>query len=372
MEFKMNRMLLASMLHAVSSGLATRTPHQILTGVLLQVTETSVEATAYNLETGVRQILPVELDEDIMVITPGSVVAPAKQLMDLIRKLTGTHVTVSCENAELITLSSNQFECNLHGFDAEAFPQLPNLSGAVQFSLTAPVLKSLITSTAFAASKQEARPVLTGIYIELANGLLRFSCTDSLRLATQAVPLETDVDTLCAIIPAKSMVELAHLLPDNDQTIFVTVANSHCSYTIGNLQFYTRIIEGAFVEVTRLIPSVHMTEVTIRTQSLLHSLDCATVIAPQSQEIQVLVEKGTVLISTESAEYGDSKDVLDAVSVSGGRSALRLNAKNVLEALRTCKSEDVVLRFTGKNRPLIVVPNDDTNLVHVISPIVSR
>ncbi|QSO53352.1 hypothetical protein JZ785_05640 [Alicyclobacillus curvatus] len=124
--------------------------------------------------------------------------------------------------------------------------------------------------------------------------------------------------------------------------------------------------------MSRLIPTLQTTVVVIRTQRLVQCLDRATVIAPKTQEIQFFVDDTQLVVFTESADYGKSTDVLVAESVAGDRAELRVNGRNVLEALRTCTSEEVVLQFTGKNRPLVLLPKNGTDLVHVISPIVSR
>lgn len=373
MNFKSDRKSLLRLLQTVSSAVAIRTTQQVLTGILLESQMQSIVATAYNLEVGIKEQATQGDDVCVEIVSDGSVVVPAKQLIDLMRKLPDDEINIEVASDSTVTVRSGHFECALHGMSGDTFPRLPTCLNAPKVAIPARVLKDLIRSTAFASSKSESRPVLTGVYVQFIDGNLRFSATDSLRLATRNTSIEmTETETFSVIIPSKSIIELTHILPDDDTEVLLTVTDSHCMFDMNTLQFHTRIIEGTFVDVIRLIPQTYVTELLVSTGDFIAAVDRAAVIAPRNQEVQLDVHEGATSIETKSPEFGHLTDVVLTKSTRGKDVRIAFNAKNVIEALRTFRSEETIVRLSGPNQPIVLMPSDEPGFVHVISPIITR
>ncbi|MFD1677785.1 DNA polymerase III subunit beta [Alicyclobacillus fodiniaquatilis] len=325
--------------------------------------------TAYDLEVGIVNRLRSADDVNIDVAQEGSALLPAKKLIDIIRKLVSSAIDIEVAPDNTGTIRSGEFECTLFGIETDLFPQLPMVSGIPDVRIPANLLSDCIRSTAFAASKSESRPILTGVHVHLDRDEASFSATDSLRLATKNIRLETGLTSLVnVIVPAKSLIELERILPDLKDEVSLTVTSSHCLFTAGSLRFYTRIIEGTFVEIDRLIPKkIHITQIVVNTRQIVSAIDRAMVIAPRNHEIQFEISKEKAYIKTKSPEYGNLTDVIPTKSIDGDLMVIALYAKNALEALQTFKSEEAIVRFTGANQPIVFLPNDDPTLCQVMN-----
>jgi len=380
-----SRKPLLELLQTVSKAVAVRTPRPILTGILLQVTTSDIVATAYDMELGIKDSLGLESGDSLHVDVPGSVVLPARQFVEIMRKLVGEQVTLEADAQSVVKLRDGQFECAFHGFSGGEFPHLPNVTSESSLAISSRVLKEAIESTAFAASKQETRPIFTGVFVESTAVAVRLSATDSLRLATRRIELVSVAPAhqpseqvsefgaeYRAIIPAKSLLELAHILPDDDTAVELRLSGSHCMFKTGSLELFTRIIDGNYVNVEHLIPKNYQTELSIGKDEFVRALERAVVFAGNSQEVQLVVQDEAVMLATESAEMGRLADVVAISSKVGANLRIAFNVKSVLEAIRSCRSESLILKFSGSNTPFVISPQDTIDLTHVISPMVTR
>lgn len=373
MHIRVERTDFLDLLETAAVAVASRTPQQILTGILIEGRSTSIVAMAYDLEIGIVATMESGDGRSIEIVDEGSIVLPAREFIDILRKLTASMVEIQVRQTDVIDFRAGQFECAFHGMESASFPKLPQTTEATKVRFASKLLRDLIKSTAFAASTSESRPVLMGVYIELDAETIRFSATDSLRLATKCESLTAGTDgPTSVIVPAKSLTELARIIPDDDSEIWMSLTESHCTFGADTIQFHTRVIDGAFVEVTRLIPHQSRTELVVDTVSLMRALDRAAVMAPRSQEVQLDVQSGVAMLHTQSSEHGQLSDVIEVEKAVGDDVSIAFNAKNAMEALRTVKSEQSCIRLSGPRQPLVFTPVDQPNFIHVISPIITR
>lgn len=379
MKFSIRQNALLQIIQTASKAVAVRTTKQVLTGILLQAQDNRLIATAYDLELGIQDTIVSNEDNGLLIHTPGSIVMPARYFSDVIKKLPSNEVSIQVSNNYMTEVKSGQAEFHLHGIDAAEFPKLPAFQGVQSIQVPSDSLRELIRAAAFAASSSEVRPILTGIYIQCQANKFTFTATDGLRLATRSIELNNENESenkneWSAIIPSKSLLELAKILPDNKQTIQMQLTDSHSLFIIDSTYFYTRLIEGSYPDTSRIIPTTSKTEVIVDAESMSDAIERAALIARDKDNHMVRLElTGEQLtISSSSPEIGNVSESLQAVEKSGEDVILAFNPRYVLDALKAMPSGEVCIRFNGSNQAFTLRQKDDDHGLQLISPLLWR
>ncbi|GMA50740.1 DNA polymerase III subunit beta [Alicyclobacillus contaminans] len=376
MKLSIRKHALLEAIQVVSKAVAVRTPKQVLTGILLTAESNRLVATAYDLELAIQTHIEINEDTGLSVIAEGSIVLPARYFADMVRKLPEDQVTLQVDHNYMTEITSGLAQFHLHGIDAAEFPKLPEFHGAQSLNISSDLLHTLITSTSFAAANTEVRPILTGIHVVCDGRGLTFTATDGLRLATRSAAIaQTQTQPWNAIIPAKSLAELAKLLPDSDESITMQITHTHSLFMIGTTNFYTRMIDGAYPDTTRIIPTSSRTELIVNTTELMNAIDRAALIARERENnmVRLQLDDTTITVSSSSPEIGNVSESLKANAKTGDDMAIAFNAKYVLDALKALRSSEVVVRFNGWNQPFTFreVGNEEFGL-QLISPVLMR
>jgi DNA polymerase III subunit beta len=375
MKFSIHKSALLQIIQTASKAVAVRTTKQVLTGILLQVEENCLVATAYDLELGIQDKMIANEENGLVIHSPGAIVMPARYFSDVIKKLPSSDVLIQVSNNYMTEVKSGQAEFHLHGIDAAEFPKLPVFQGVQSIQVPSDLLKELIRSTAFAASSSEVRPILTGIYVHCATNKLTFTATDGLRLATRNIPLEesSDGDWTC-IIPGKSLLELAKILPDDNRPIQMQLTQSHSLFIVDSTYFYTRLIEGAYPDTTRIIPTASKTEILVDAYALSDAIDRAALIARDKDNHMVRLEltNEQLNVSSSSPEIGNVSESLEAVEKSGEDLIIAFNPRYVLDALKAMPMGEVTIRFNGGNQSFTLRQQNGDNGLQLISPLLWR
>lgn len=375
MKFSIKQSALLQLTQTVSKAVAVRTTKQVLTGILLETTENTLKATAYDLELGIQDEITLDDVSGLKIERTGAIVLPARYLSEVVRKLPLDEVTLTIENNYVAEIQSGQAQFHLHGIDAAEFPTLPTFHQAERIEIPSQILKRLIQCTAFAAASSEVRPILTGIHMQLHDGSITCTATDALRLAYRTVGLETSINrNWDVILPSKSLVELAKILPDDATAIQVQLTDSHSLFAVGSTLFYTRLIDGGYPDTTRIIPTQFRSVVTLPTAEITDAIDRAALIARDrdNNQVRLEVQNESIMVSSSSAEIGNVTEQVGAIEKSGDDLQIAFNGKNVLDALRTIQGEEVTIKFNGSNQPFILQEEGEPQALQLISPVLSR
>src|SRR5918911_4653602 len=199
-------------LAVVSRAVSTRASVQILSGVLLRAEAGRLHLAATDMELSLRSSLEAQVDGE------GAVVVPGRLLVDLVRLLPAEDVTFEHRPDEgVVRVTCGPSTASLHTYAAEDFPRLPDLDTVGTFTVDREVLLDTVARVARSASRDESRPVLTGILVRFERGTLVMAATDSYRLSVKETPLTGDVPELEAIVPARALGELARIAQGIDQ-----------------------------------------------------------------------------------------------------------------------------------------------------------
>lgn len=375
MQFTIRQSALLDLIQTVSKAVAVRTTKQVLTGILLDASEGQLVATAYDLELGIRDTMVSSEENGLQIEQTGSIVLPARFFNDVIRKLPSDTVRIKVNNNYMTEITSGSAEFHLHGIDAAEFPKLPQFHNTYSVNISGDDLKDLIRSTAFATSNSEVRPVLTGIHLQFKNEKLVFTATDGLRLATRTVKNEQSGEhEWTAIIPGKSLLELAKILPDRQTNVSMQFSESHSMFSLDSTQFYTRLIEGTYPDTSRIIPTSYKTDVFVALEEISGAIDRAALIARDRDNhmVRMEVEGGTITISSSSPEIGNVSESVEAKKQSGDNLTIAFNAKYVLDALKALGEGEIRVQFNGSNHPFTIQRREHQDALQLISPVLMR
>jgi DNA polymerase III subunit beta len=370
---------LAEGLAMVGRVVPTKSTLPVLSNVLLTAREGELQLAATNLEMAVAHRVPAA------VARPGAITLPARLLSDYVALLDhGQKVGLELnDKTHKVHLACGRYEANIAGIDAEDFPPIPSVSGGASFTIDAAALKEAIAQVVFAAAPDDTRPVLAGVLVRLGAGDaagLTLAAADGFRLAVRSVDLP-DAPDLQMIVPARTLSELARLLPAEEGqpvTVSLTSNQNQVHFAFAQTEVTSRLIEGQFPDYQRIIPSDTKTNVTISTTDFLRATRAAAVFARDNSNIVRLectppkenaeLALGRVLVKSTSAEMGDNEGHLDA-SIQGEEMQIAFNGRYLRDALEAIETQQVLLQITGPSSPGIIKPVGEPNgYLHVIMP----
>jgi DNA polymerase III subunit beta len=371
MKFKIDRSSLYEALSELSRSIPVKADHKIMNGLKITAHADGVTLIVGNQIFFIEKTIPILGDGKLTVYETGSVVIPAKYIVELVRKLP-EEIIVELLDRHKVSIKSEEISVVLSGFDAEAYPNNPvkNLNKNVQ--LPGRLLKEMVGQTAFAASPGDTRPVLAGVLVTIQDNKIICAATNSHRLAMKENEIETDIEG-SFIVPLASVKEFMRLFNDYDELITVHFSENYLVFKVPHLTMYTRLIEGNYPNLNSLIPEHHKTIITVKTSKLIKGIDRAGLFNRESRNNNVKLElchEGTLKITSFSQDLGKIEEFQQLIELKGEKElSISLNSTFLVEALKAFNEEEVTLNFSGSMRPILIMPNSNKRHFHLISPV---
>jgi DNA polymerase-3 subunit beta len=351
---------LVQALGVVSRAVSTRTSVQILSGILLEAAGGELRLAATDMELSLRATLPAQIEGD------GAIVLPGKTLVDIARLLPSDEVTIEHKPTEsVVHLTSGSASYTLHTYNPEDFPRLPELDAVSTFSVDREPLLETILRVARAASRDESRPVLTGILVQFAGGKIVMAATDSYRLAVKETPTETATE-LEAIVPARALQELARVATSGDE-VEVGVHENQVIFSTSGVWLTTRRIDGQFPNYRQLLPEAFEHELTLPRVELLDMVRRASVMIQRATPLQMRFAEGEVTVVARTHEVGESKESMPA-PFTGEPLEIGFNADFLREGLESIEGDDVRVKLISPLRPAVIQGEGD-DFTYLVMPI---
>ncbi|HYZ19981.1 MAG TPA: DNA polymerase III subunit beta [Gaiellaceae bacterium] len=352
---------LVSALAAVSRAVSTRSTVQVLSGILIRADDGRVELAATDMELSLR--LPLEAD----VEGGGAVVVPGRLLVDLARLLPEGDVTLEQKPEEaVLEVTGGSSTSRLHTYSAEDFPKLPDVQGADTFIVDRAAFQATVARVSRAASRDESRPVLTGILVRFEGGRLVMAATDSYRLSVKETELEGDAPELEAIVPARALGELARLAADADE-LRIGVHENHVLFNAGDVWLTSRRIDGQFPNYKQLIPETFEHEVVLPRDEFLDVVRRTSVMAQRNSPLRLRFANGEVTVSAQTQDVGEARETLP-VAFSGEELEIGFNPEFLRDGVESVESDEVKLKLISPLRPGLIRA-DDEDFSYLIMPI---
>jgi len=294
-------------------------------------------------------------------------VLPGRTLVDIARLLPGDDVTIEHRAAEsVVHVGSGPANYTLHTYNAEDFPRLPELTEAETFTVDREALLETIGRVARAASRDEARPVLTGVLVQFTGDKLVMAATDSYRLAVKETALDAAAPELEAIVPSRALQELARIPGDGDE-IAIGVQENQVLFSIGGVWLTTRRIDGQFPNYRQLLPEAFEHELTVSRAELLDVVRRAAVMIQRATPLQLRFADGEVTVVARTHEVGESQESMP-VAYSGEPLEIGFNAEFLKEGLESVEGDDVKMKLISPLRPAILTDEAD-DFTYLVMPI---
>src|SRR5437870_5382280 len=344
---------LAQKLGVVARAVSTRASVQILAGVLLRVEGGRLHLAATDMELSLRSSLEAQVEGE------GAVVVPGRLLVDLVRLLPESEVTIEHRAEEnVVRITSGSSSSSLHTYAAEDFPRLPDLDAVGTFAVDRETLLETIGRVARSASRDESRPVLTGILVRFEQGKLVMAATDSYRLSVKETPLEGDAPELEAIIPARALAELTRIA-QSGENVELGVHENQVVFAADDVWLTTRRIDGQFPNYKQLLPESFEHDVTISRGELLDVVRRVAVMAQRNSPLRLRFAEGELTVSAQTQDVGDARESLP-VQFSGEPLEIGFNAEFLREGIESVTTDEIQLRLISPLRPgLITAEGDD-------------
>lgn len=373
MKFTVNRNLFVDNLNNVMHAISSRATIPILSGIRLNLTEDELLLTGSDSDISIEIRIPVS--EDLTVESTGAIVLPARFFSEIIRRLPGKEFSLEVKESFQTQIISENSEFTINGLDANNYPRLPEIPDESSFIISGKTFREIINETQFAVATQESRLVLTGVHFDFGPERIHAVATDSHRLSSRALTLENGPQAKTdLIIPGKSLLELARIIGETDPEIKVCPGENQVLFEIGNILFYSRLLEGSYPDTERLIPSESTTSVEFDLAELSSALDRASLLTHAGRnnvvDLTLDTENQTAKLSGESAEIGNVEEDVAFKKLEGKNLKISFNPDYLRDALRASVTDSVVMEFTQPLRPFTVNPDkDDIDFVQLITPV---
>ena len=364
---------LARGLSIVSRAVSPRSTLPVLANVLIATDEGRLRLSATNLEMGITCWIPARIEQE------GSTTVPARTFGDLINTLPADQVQLSLDvQTQSLNLRSGASNTDIKCIDAQEFPPMPvpDMEGAIQLNVVD--FKEMIHQVAFAASTDEARPVLMGVLMQIEKDKVTMAAADGFRLSVRKAVLSSPAPhSLTAIIPARALSELARIASDGEEMVSMVVpkGRGQVVFRVKDVELVSQLIDGAFPDYQQIIPRNYTSRTLVSTASLLKACKQAEIFAREGSNVARLDIKasnggavaGEVEISATSEETGKNETIVEA-TVDGSGVLIAFNVKFMREVLEVIKSPNVALETSSPNAPGVIRPVGEDDFLHVIMP----
>jgi DNA polymerase-3 subunit beta len=362
MKITCSREELTQKLAIVSRGVSTRTAVQILGGILLRAEAGQLTLAATDMELSLRASLEANVDGE------GAVVVPGRLLVELARLLPDAEVSIEQRADEgVIHVSSGSFESRLNTYTAEDFPRLPDAEGLERHAVDRDALLKTIARVGRSASRDESRPVLTGILVRFEPGKLVMAATDSYRLSVKETALEGTIPELEAIVPARALAELARI-GQGAERIELGVHENQVVFGVDGVWLTTRRIDGQFPNYRQLIPESFEHEVAMDTREVLDVVRRIAVMAQRNSPLRLRFAEGELTVSARTQDVGEAEESLP-VSFNGEPLEIGFNAEFLRDGIESVTGDAVRFRLISPLRPCVLQAEGSDDFLYLIMPI---
>ena len=365
MKISIERERLLAQLQTVSRVASTRSAIQALSGVQFSSTDSGCELRATDMDVGLRVPLEAEVTRE------GTVVLPARLLLDVVRSLPAEGVTLELRPAEQdVELVSGNATFHIRTLRSEDFPPFPEPDGGSMVELPADAFVSTALKVAGSASRDETRPVLTGILVSASERELRMVATDSYRLSVKETTLDAPLSSGFEVnIPARALQELARLVTHgDDEQLQVSVRQNQVLFSIGRVVLSSRLIDGQFPNFRQLLPETFEHELRLAGAEFTDVVRRISLLAQKNAPLRLAFAPGELTVSAQTPDVGEARESMP-VAFQGEQLEIGFNPEFLRAGLEAIEEGDVVLKLISPLRPGLIEAGDESRFRYLIMPI---
>jgi DNA polymerase-3 subunit beta len=333
----------------------------VLGGIQLRADGGQLHLAATDMEVSLRSSV------DAQVSGEGTVVVPGRLLLDIARSLPDSDVTIEHKPEEaVVVVTAGSANYRLHTYSSEDFPRLPEVDNAALHTVDRDALVETVNRVGRSASRDESRPVLTGILVRFEPGKIVMAATDSYRLAVKETPVDGSLPDLEAIIPARALQELARIATGADE-IQLGLQENHVVFGAEGTWLTTRRIDGQFPNYRQLLPEQFEHELLLPREEMLEVVRRVSLMAQRNSPIRIRFADGEATVSAVTQDVGEARESLPA-PYNGDAMEIGFNAEFLRDGLDSVDSDSVKFKLISPLRPAVLEGESD-DYVYLIMPI---
>ncbi|HET9105047.1 MAG TPA: DNA polymerase III subunit beta [Solirubrobacteraceae bacterium] len=365
MKISLQRDHLLSQLQTVSRVASTRSAIQALSGVQFAIDSSGGELRATDMDVGLRVPLDLEVQRE------GMIVLPARLLLDVIRALPAAGVSLELRAAEQdVEIVSGNATFHIRTLRSDDFPTFPEPDSDSAVELPADAFVSTALKVAGSASRDETRPVLTGILVSASERELRMVATDSYRLSVKETALETPLSAGFEVnVPARALQELARLVTHTEgEQLRVSVGSNQVLFTLGRVILSSRLIDGQFPNYRQLLPETFEHELRLAGSELTDVVRRISLLAQKNAPLRLAFAPGELTVSAQTPDVGEAQESMP-VAFQGEPLEIGFNPEFLRAGLEAIDDADVLLKLISPLRPGLIESGDESRFRYLIMPI---
>lgn len=346
----------------VSKAVAIKSPVYILEGILISTENNNV--VLY----GSDDTLSIKNSTKAVIQEEGKIVLPARLFSEILTKFEDSELSLYTEDNNVI------FECGhskitLCFMDAEQYPAFPKCDETNGILMLSQKMISMIDQTVFATSVNNDKPILTGILVEMEDKKTKMVALDGYRLAIREESIESMIDHKEVIVPAKSMREVARILPDDESDVMIYFGDRMMSIVCGDTQINTRVLQGDYIKYKNIIPENFITRVIVDRLNIYNSLDRASILVRQTKTNVVNINiDGETMTITSNSEVGRTREELN-INLTGKNLDISFNSRYLLDVLKEIDDDKIVIDLNTPISPCVIRPVSGNSYLYMVLPV---
>ena len=368
MKFKVKKEILLESLNNTARAISTKNLIPILTGIKFELKEDGLYLYASDTDVSIRSFIP----KDKLTSTSefGSIVIGGKYIVEIIRKLPNTDISIEVIDGYKLIVSTDNTEFNLNGINPNEFPNLDLDETKEPIVINNGIFKDIINQTVFATSQSETRPLLTGINFRIVGNSFEVLATDSYRLARKYVEIDKDIENeVNIVIPGKNLLELTKMLDDDTASLEMHLFSNKILFKYKNIVFLSRLLSGTYPTTSNIIPKDFNIELECSFDDLFNMIDRASLLTSDREKntVKLSLTKEELMISSNSPEIGRVEEKMNITS--DKEINISFSSKFMLDAIKSFNKEKVILCMNNDSSPIVIKSNEANSLVQLVLPI---
>lgn len=370
MKFIVSSSLLLKQLQAISGVLSTNNTLPILDNFLFQLADKEIKISASDLETTMTSRINVDMAEG-----EGAVAIPAKILIDTLKTFSDIPVTLDIDPGSFaVSLTAGEGKYKLAGQNGEEYPQVPTVEGATTFDVESDVLYQAISKTIFAASNDDLRPVMAGVFCEISTGNATFVATDAHKLVRYRRLDVKSEDSASFILPKKPLNQLRHILAQDDAPVHVDYSETNARFSFKNIIMTCRLIDGKYPNYTAVIPTSNPNKMTVDRVPFMNSIRRVSLFSNQTTyQVKFKIAGSELTLSAEDLDYSNEARERLECHYEGEDMEIGFNSKFMVEMLNNLDTDQVLLEMSEPNRAGLISPvgseNKEEEILMLVMPV---
>lgn len=352
---------LAKALGTVARVANSRNTLPILSNVLLRTVDNRLSISATNLDIAITHFIGSKVDKE------GSITVPARLMQDFVSSLPDSVLNLELTDHKL-SIVTDKYQSTINGIPADDFPVMPAITGKVKWKIPASDFKKALSRVVIAASTDDSRPILTGVYFHQRAGEIITVATDSYRLAENK--LGKNKQPVNFLVPASAVSDVLRVISETNKEVVITHDDQQVSFETGDVTLVARLIEGNYPDYRKLIPTKFATTAKMKRADFTNIAKVSSLFARESAgSITIKMDKPEKLVSINAiaSQLGENTAKASAEITGGGE--VTLNSRYVIEGLNAFSADEVEFCFNGKLEPCILRSASEPGYLHLIMPL---